>query len=69
MNMILSRVSGKERTDFVVKILEIMVTLGSASMSEDELKAFKKKLRAVINGAKPGEGVADNVVDIEQGAG
>ena len=67
--MILPRVSGAAKTDFILSMLSIMVKQGSVGMSEEDLKSFKKKLKGIINKAKFGEDVAGSDVDIKEGAG
>jgi hypothetical protein len=67
--MILPRVSGEERVDFILKMLTIMVSQGSAGMSQEDFKEFKKNLTDVINKTKAGEDVKDKVVDINTGKG
>ena len=53
--MMLPRVSGKDRVDFIVSLLGVMVKQGGAGLSADEFKDFKKKLREVITRTKPGD--------------
>lgn len=53
--MMLPRVPGKERTEFVLKAFRIMLTHGTAGMSAEAFEEFMGRLQEILGGVEPGE--------------
>jgi hypothetical protein len=67
--MMLPRVPGKERAQFVLKMFAGMMEHGTAGMSDEEFMEFKGRLQDILDQARPGEAVEVNGVELAPGGG
>ncbi len=53
--MILPRVAGEGKGEFVEQMVAILVQQGCVGLSEEEIKKFKAKIVAIVKKAQPAE--------------
>jgi hypothetical protein len=67
--MMLPRVPGKERAEFVLRMFAGMMEHGTAGMSDEEFAEFKGRLQDILDQARPGGAVEVDGVEQAPGGG